>query len=276
MKAFRLFSILFIVYLTILSARASIIVKANDTLTAQHKSNELVKRPDVNPFDLGVLHFFQQFSRKSAFADRLIVFIADNSFLKGGIMMVVFWWLWILPRNQNEVRTKANMLLALFSNFVAIFMGRVIVLSTPFRIRPVDYPGLHIKLPVSAEKIVVDKLTSMPSDHAVLFYSICTGLFLVNRRIGIAAFIYTTVFVTFSRVYLCYHWASDVICGAFIGICVTMIICADKWLLYKAESIYLYGQKKPQIFYAVFFFLTYELSNMFEDVRSIITFIIHS
>lgn len=230
----------------------------------------------VTGFDMSVINIFQKFSKKNQFIDELMVFISKNSFFKGGLLLIVFWWLWFPPNHQDTSKRRVKIILGLLSGFFAIFIGRVLVLCMPFRVRPINNPDLHLMLPYGTDNIGLDKLSSFPSDHAVLFYAIATSIFLIARKAGIVAFIYTLVFITFSRVYLGFHYATDVIVGALIGISVSYFIFNNKFAQKIGEKIQSLSIRKSQFFYPAFFIISFELANLFEDMRASITFITHN
>jgi undecaprenyl-diphosphatase len=230
----------------------------------------------VNSFDLSVINFFQKFSHKNEFIDNFFMFFTYNNFFQGGVLLIVFWWLWFLPDEEKQHDRRVKIILALISNFVAIFIGRIIVHVTPERLRPLNNPELSLVLPFGVHNNYVDNLSSFPSDHAVLFYSIATGLWIVSRRAGIGAFIYTSVFIILTRIYCCYHYATDVIAGAIVGIAVTYLICENLWAQRMGEKIYAVSRQKPQFFYPFFFVISYQLSNLFEELRNAMAFFLHS
>lgn len=177
-----------------------------------------------------------------------------------------------MPGGLSDEQRRVKIILALLSSLVAIFIGRVVVHVTPERVRPFINPQLSLVLPYGVQTDNVDHLSSFPSDHAVLFYSIVTGLFLVSKRIGLMALLYTSVFIILTRVYFCYHYATDVIVGGIVGFLTTYIICKNQWLQKMGGEIYHFSKEKPQLFYPAFFLLSYQLANLFEELRSAMAF----
>jgi len=85
------------------------------------------------------------------------------------------------------------------------------------RIRPFDASPLIDGLLISAPKDF-----SFPSGHTMVSFS-CAGVLLyMNRRIGIAAFMLSSI-IAFSRLYLYVHYPSDVLSGMIIGIILSYI-----------------------------------------------------
>src|SRR5690606_36462750 len=99
----------------------------------------------------------------------------------------------------------------------AIFVGRVLQLVLPFRLRPIHTPGLDVGLPAGRTSEVLEGWSSMPSDHAVLFFALAVGFLLVNRWAGLAALAQAVVIVSLPRIYLGMHFPSDILVGAVIG-----------------------------------------------------------
>ncbi len=249
--------------------------KSNYSISHQTSNTKIEKVIGVTGLDMTVINIFQKFSKNNHFIDELLVFISKNSFFKGGLLIIAFWWLWFPPNNQVTSERRVKIILGLLSGFLAIFIGRVLVLCMPFRVRPINNPDLHLVLPYGTDNIGLDKLSSFPSDHAVLFYAIVTSLFLIARKAGILAFLYTIIFITFSRVYLGFHYATDVIVGALIGITVSYFIFNNKYAQKLGEKIYGLSIQKSQFFYPAFFIISFELANLFEDMRAGITFLTH-
>jgi undecaprenyl-diphosphatase len=73
-------------------------------------------------------------------------------------------------------------------------------------------------LPHSVGLKAIEGWSSFPSDNACLFFGVAFCLLLVSRRAGILALAHTVVAVGFTRVYLGYHYPTDILGGAALGI----------------------------------------------------------
>jgi undecaprenyl-diphosphatase len=72
------------------------------------------------------------------------------------------------------------------------------------------------------------------------------------------------------------HYPSDILMGALIGFG-TVELGFKFETLKKINKYFLdFTTRKPQIFYPVFFFLTYEIANLFDEIRQLLTFIGHT
>ena len=63
---------------------------------------------------------------------------------------------------------------------------------------------------------------SFPSDHATMAGAVAAGLVLVDRRLGIVAWV-LALLMAFSRVYIGAHWPLDVVAGLILGSVVTLV-----------------------------------------------------
>src|ERR1035437_2685154 len=111
----------------------------------------------VTGLDMVVINIFQKFSKKNHFIDELLLFISKYDFFKGGLLLIPFWWLWFHPNNQDSSKTRVKIILGLLSGFISIFIGRVLNLCLPFRVRPINNPDLHLILPYGTDNISFDK-----------------------------------------------------------------------------------------------------------------------
>jgi undecaprenyl-diphosphatase len=110
--------------------------------------------------------------------------------------------------------------------------------------------------------------SAFPSDHAMLFSALATGLLLVSRRVGVAAHAYWLVVIGLPRVYLGLHYPTDIIAGSVLGalICWAVNVPRVRTLL---MSLPLRWQRDhPAAFYVCFFFLCMQVAVMFVDLRT--------
>lgn len=109
---------------------------------------------DDNVFDSSIIYFFQQFSRKSRPFDEFLGFISGNDLLKCGIFSIVFWWLWFSDKGLKAYKQRVSVILALMGTFIALLIGRLLVIGMPFRIRPLRSEAFHLTLPYGSYNFV--------------------------------------------------------------------------------------------------------------------------
>jgi undecaprenyl-diphosphatase len=150
-------------------------------------------------------------------------------------------------------------------------LARALVLTLPYRLRPLHEEGLNFLLPYGMSPTTLEGLSSFPSDHAVLFFALSTGLLFISRKVGTFALSYTALFIIFPRIYLGLHYPTDIIAGAIIGM--TIALLGNIYLIKskRLQSIANWSYSKPNLFYPVFFLFTYQIADMFESSRAIIS-----
>src|SRR5450755_3859147 len=177
----------------------------------------------MNPFDKGIVEFVIQHFGRSYFIFHPIEFIADNdNLLKGGVLSILFWYMWFKGSLVPEMGKRVKLLTTLVSVFFVMVITLSVAVTFHFRIRPFLNPYFSFATAGPTDPYI-SKLSSFPSDHAALFISLSTGFLFVSRKIGLIALLYTIIFILFPRLYLGYHYPSDIIAGSLIGITITTL-----------------------------------------------------
>jgi membrane-associated phospholipid phosphatase len=138
----------------------------------------------------------------------------------------------------------------------------------PFRLRPLYNPELHLHRAFTLDSNTLETWSSFPSDHAVLFFAIATGVFLVHRRAGVCLFLYTTFFIALPRIFLGFHYPSDLLAGGLFG---GALAYSAKWPAFRTlitrPGLRL-QERSPGLFYACFFFLTVQTAELYGSLRA--------
>lgn len=230
----------------------------------------------VHEFDRIIIQFIiDHFSHsREMFYD--IFFLSGDHLFKGGMMIAFLWFAWYRKEDELNIDTKRMYLIAtILAAMFAMLISRSLTAILPFHQRPLfDVTYHYFDFPI--EKYGFDKLSSFPSDHAVLFISIATGLFYVSRKIGIFALLYVLFIIMFPRVYLGYHWPSDIVAGGLIGAGVTTLFVKSGWIMGIISRFTLpLLHNRPSIFYALFFLVSYQIADMFDASRAFAGFLKH-
>ncbi|HLI14216.1 MAG TPA: phosphatase PAP2 family protein [Alphaproteobacteria bacterium] len=227
----------------------------------------------IKQFDYSIIHFLNQFARKSPAFDTFVFDVADSDLLKGGIFMAYFWWLWF-KSYEAPVRRRAVVVFVL-GGIAAAIISRILQIALPYHGRPLHTADLGFVVPIGVNPATLSFWNSFPSDHAVLFFALSMAVWYYSRRLGVVAMIWTFFVICVPRVYLGYHFPSDVIVGAVLGV---LIMMAAHRLFTNSgfvEGIVDLERTHRAIFYCLAFLLTYELAILFYDLRVLAVDSIH-
>ncbi|MBR3932953.1 MAG: phosphatase PAP2 family protein [Clostridia bacterium] len=152
--------------------------------------------------ELSVLEFLN--SIHNPVTDRIFIFITHLGD-KGILWIVAGFILCFLPKHK---KSGITMLLSLL---LMLIIGNVTIKPIVARIRPYEY--------MESVKLLIEKPTdfSFPSGHTFSSFAAAYSVFLYHKKIG-WGFLIMAFLVAFSRLYLCVHFPSDVLCGAIFGI----------------------------------------------------------
>jgi undecaprenyl-diphosphatase len=223
--------------------------------------------------DDGVVTYFNSFVNRSWIADDLIRALQENVLLKGGVVMTAYWWAWFrAPENDPKPGSRNprdTLLYTLLMCVPAVLLARLMASFLPFRPRPLLNPELHLKVAFTLNTNWLESWSSFPSDHAVLFFTLATGFYLVSRRLGLLMYLYSAVFIALPRVYLGIHYPSDILAGALLGVAIASTVrigVLRRVINRPAQRLLEYS---PGLFYAGLFQLSYQTAVLYEPLRQV-------
>lgn len=225
-----------------------------------------------NSFDSNIISFLNDFAGHWNTFDELMVLLSENVFIKGALIMACLWWLWF--RRESDGPNRRDYVVAtVLTGTIAVVLARGLATELVFRDRPMVDAAQHFVMPYSFTGADLEDWSSFPSDHAVLFFALSTGLFLAYRPFGIAAFLWTALVICFPRIYLGVHWPTDIIAGAAIGIALGWI--GTSRIIREPIRTYLLplSESWPAPFYAGMFLVMFEVMNLYDDGHSILHFL---
>jgi undecaprenyl-diphosphatase len=210
-----------------------------------------------------------QFARDSYLADWILANVTTSNAVKGGLATVVLLWFWF-GESRDQHRHREIILATSVAASVAILSGRLLATALPFRVRPMHNPELAFVMPHGMPETLLRGWSAFPSDHAMLFASIATGLFLISRRLGIAAHVYVLLFILIPRVYFGMHHPTDIVAGWVLG--VGMALAANSRVVRgRLTRLPLrWATVHPRPFYAAGFVAAMQVATMFDGPRSMV------
>jgi undecaprenyl-diphosphatase len=219
--------------------------------------------------DKKILYFLNSFALSSWSFDVLVQLLERNMLFKGAVFVCLFWILWF-PRKDgvNIIERRKTLLASLIGTMFGVFTTVLLTIVLPYRARPVHDSALALAVPSGVEEIL-EGWSAFPSDTATLACGLAIGIFLVSRTLGLCAVLYALIFVFIPRVYLGLHYPTDILAGIMIG--ATFVVLANvhsvKELL--SSRILEFSERYPGTFYGMFFLFSFELGNLFLDLRDI-------
>ena len=167
--------------------------------------------------------------------------------------------------------------MTIVATFSALVCGRLLAHWLPFRLRPYANPELGMTFPQDESTTHFLRFWSaFPSDHAMLWMAIATGIFIIARRAGVLALLYAVVFICVPRAYLGYHYPTDLIAGAAIGIVIAWLLTRDAIRSRFAPQVLGAIRRFPAPAYTLAFLLCFELITQFDELLTLAQSVKHT
>ncbi|HEX3543835.1 MAG TPA: phosphatase PAP2 family protein [Candidatus Acidoferrum sp.] len=226
----------------------------------------------MNPFDSSIIAFLNSFARHSWAFDSFVYMLSGNDLLKGGVVVALLWWTWFRP-DPRKNDTRQHLICAIFACLLAVVMARAMAIMLPFRGRPMAVAALHFQRPFGAGDGGLVDWSSFPSDHAAVFFSLAMSIFFVWRAAGIVALSYVFLFIAMPRLYLGFHYPTDILGGALIGFALALIAQTKLFCSWAGRFTMPWLERSPGSFYACLFILTFQIATIFQSTRYVARFI---
>lgn len=232
--------------------------------------------------DLLALHLLNQCAHHSRLFDAGVVILVNANLLKGVVLMAILWGLWFQHGEKQagagtEASARRARLVACCGvAIVAVGVARLLAHVLPYRERPLHTPGIGYVLPYTMEPQSLIHWSSFPSDHAVLFFALATGIYSVSRRWGLVALAHAVLLIALPRVYLGIHWFTDILAGALLGIVLALAGMRPPLMVRLQRVLDFLFSRHPAFCYAALFGLTYLIATLFDDARYIGSVLVHS
>lgn len=217
-------------------------------------------------WDVDAMLALNYFVGASPTFDNFMLGVARNHLLRGGFIVGMLWWCWTAPNGRIDflaIRALAGALLA-------IGIGRGMQNLLPERARPLHDTGIAIELPDGVDGAVLAGWSSFPSDTTILFFALATAIWSSNRGLGLLAFAWSLIVICLPRIYFGFHYPSDIIAGAAIGIAI-MWFALRVPLLERMRMPFDRTQLAwPKAFPAAIFLVSFEAASLFEGSRRVV------
>jgi undecaprenyl-diphosphatase len=230
----------------------------------------------VNVLDRTLMTAVNGFAGRWPALDRVALVVAGNHLVKGGIVMAFVWWAWFCRGGRRQaIERRKTVVATLAAAAAALAVSFVVQMLLPFRPRPIHEPALALRVPIGLAADVMANWSSFPSDHATLFFALAAGLFFVSRRLGMAAAAYVTFVIALPRLYVGWHYPSDILGGALIGVTFASLAQHASVRERLGTPILSWARVHPQAFHAALFLLSYQVATLMDDARVLASLALH-
>lgn len=188
-----------------------------------------------------------------------------NPLVKGAVPAAVFWYLWF--RADNLSAKRPQLIATLLVAVAAIILGRILQAFLPFRQRPRG--SMEIMGDDAEQTAFLQDWSSMPSDHALMFFALAACIFMISRFFGILLFLHAAFGVCLARVAFGMHYSSDVVVGAVIGTTLAFVLMPGltRWVQRQYDTGH--WTVTPQVGYPLLFLVTFQFATMFDGARDL-------
>lgn len=231
-----------------------------------------------NAFNIAIIEWLNHYSQFSPKFNQIIAYIENAYAFKGLAMVSMLWYLWFKDSNPLS-ETKAIIVNAIVGCILALVVTSAINYVAPFQATPMANELIRFQIPSG---VVIDRsanvghgwINSFPSHHATMFYALATGIFLASRRVGWFAFVYVTLFIAFPRVYLGYHYPTDILAGATVGVSTAMLVNQRFFRDIYRKPLMTLMMKYPALSQTVVFIVTFEIAVLFYDAINFLKLVV--
>jgi undecaprenyl-diphosphatase len=227
----------------------------------------------IDHVDLAIMTFLTGFAGKSRMFDHFVNAVSRFDLFKGIALMCLFWFAWGVVKPNETLRDRderhERLVSILIGSLLIGVLSRCLQLILHIHQRPM-LANLHLPFPkFDAGISSLNTWNSFPSDHSMLFFALSTGLWTINRRLGIIAAIWSLIVIDLPRVYLGIHYPSDVVAGAVLGtICMVGFLRLP--LARVNNAISAWRHQYPGVFMAIMFFATDEIAHLLNEIRQLV------
>ncbi|MGO4705782.1 phosphatase PAP2 family protein [Microvirga sp. 2MCAF38] len=222
----------------------------------------------VGQLDVTVVRFFSDAGQISPFMNKFVIGFLNLNTVKFLPLITLLWFLWF--REGANEKDRGGVIGAFIAMLAAVAFSRLIQDVVPTRPRPVHSPGLDFVWPLGINHDIMENWSSFPSDHAAQAFAIATAIFFISRRWAVVAFLWAVLVVCLPRVFAGWHYTSDAVGGALVGIAMAYFVSRSGVVArFLTGPALRFEKAQSGLFYAASFVLSYQIVTLFDDVRKI-------
>jgi len=173
----------------------------------------------ISQVNIDVFRVINDLGKEYDSLNPIAIFIADYMVYVLLIGLIVYWF---TRTNQNRMMVIQSV----FAFVLAEVLGKIAGLFNSHFQPFVELPHVNKLIEHAVDN-------AFPSDHSILFFSVCFSIWLVRKKEG---WVWLTVacLVGVSRIWVGVHFPGDVLTGTLIGICAALFAY---WIVPKLSLI---------------------------------------
>ncbi|WIM10740.1 phosphatase PAP2 family protein [Enhydrobacter sp.] len=219
----------------------------------------------ITLLDRNLARYANQLAGHSIAFDKFVFDIVDLRLLNGGAFLAVFWWLWFEADKSGGFTQRRNVVVALLAAPVVGGVSRLLQVLLPFHHFPLQDLDLGLRMPFGVDPTSINAFSSFPSNHAALFFSLNVPLWIRSRWLGATATVWTLLVICLPLLFLGYHWPSDIIGGAAVGVTLMLLLRRLIGATRLPDRIVGLSAAHPSAFYALAWLFAFEIALLFAD-----------
>lgn len=211
------------------------------------------------------MSFINQSAQHNELLDYLMNAFSYQKLITGVPLLAGICAIWCMP---SLIARRGDILICTLAAFLTSLVSRVMQIFIPDNPRPLQDEALGMTPPFDISPEFHD-LTSFPSDHAAVFIGLGYVIWRFCRPLGVIALMFA-VLVSFSRAYMGFHFATDIIAGGLLSVIVIELALLTPFRRTGAR-VAGFGQTHPQWFYPLAFVGCYAIATLMEEPRELLT-----
>ncbi|GHC24395.1 hypothetical protein GCM10010082_16200 [Kushneria pakistanensis] len=205
-----------------------------------------------------------QMARESPLFDYIMHVLSYQNLISGVGLVAGLWALWFMP---SLMPRRAELLTCSVAAFCSAALSRIMQQLTPPHPRPLQDEALNMTPPAGVDAQTLHDFSSFPSDHGAVYIGLAWVIWRMHRKLGMAAIAFA-VLLCFTRIYLGFHFITDIIGGGALAILTVQIALLTPFQRIGGWFAG-FSQTAPHWFYPLAFIACYGIATLVEELRQL-------